>query len=68
MKNTFKFCKEQKVGQAAVYYTEQNDSYVNGSLSADRDEAINRFNSLCEGKLLVIKEILETREIPEKTV
>lgn len=60
MAKTFKFIKEQKLGETSVYFTELNGNYVNGSLSSDYDIALARYESLCKGVPHKIVEVLQT--------
>jgi hypothetical protein len=67
MPKTFKFIKEQKLGERQIiYFTEENGIFVNGSLSSNYDEALSRYNALCEGKQIKITEILQTCTIQEE--
>jgi predicted Mrr-cat superfamily restriction endonuclease len=61
MAKTFKFIKEQKLGEKIiVYFTEQNGIFVAGSLSSDYDVALARYESLCKGEPHKIVEVLQT--------
>jgi hypothetical protein len=61
MAKTFKFIKEQNLGERQIiYFTEENGIFVNGSLSSDYDEALARYESLCKGEPHKIVEVLQT--------
>jgi hypothetical protein len=63
MAKTFKFIKEQNLGQPPVYFTEFNGNFVNGSLSSNCDEAHKRYEAICKGEPHKIVEVLQTHTI-----
>ena len=66
MQKTFKFIKEQNLGQPPVYFTELNGHFVNGSLSSNYDEAVHRYNLMCKGEQIKITETLQTFTIEQE--
>jgi len=66
MQKTFKFIKEQNLGQQPVYFTELNGNFVNGSLSSNCDEAHKRYEAICKGEQIKITETLQTFTIEQE--